>query len=96
MTNASSLQELRKWLDVLKSKGIDKTEASIALVGSKGDLEHLRTVRLDNHSRFALEHNIPLSFLVSAKSGESVKHIILHYANKKSGDDKRLNACIHS
>ncbi|CAG7732266.1 unnamed protein product [Allacma fusca] len=72
MTNATSLQELRRWMEILAKNGVDKSEASIALVGSKGDLEHLRTVRLDNHSRFAQEFNIPLSFLVSAKSGESV------------------------
>jgi hypothetical protein len=51
---------------------IDKTDAIFVLVGSKSDLEHLRTVRLDSHTRFAQEFGIPLSFVVSAKSGESV------------------------
>jgi hypothetical protein len=73
MTNSSSLNELRKWITIITAFNGNKTpEPSIALVGSKGDLEHLRAVRLDAHTKFAQEFNIPLSFLVSAKSGESV------------------------
>lgn len=74
MTNLTSLNELRKWVPIVYGLAQERhTEPSIALVGSKGDLEHLRTVRLDAHTRFAQEFNIHLSFLVSAKSGESVR-----------------------
>ncbi|ODN01702.1 Ras-related protein Rab-28 [Orchesella cincta] len=74
MTNTASLNELRKWVTVVYGLAEEKhLEPSVALVGSKGDLEHLRTVRLDAHTRFAQEFNIQLSFLVSAKSGESVQ-----------------------
>lgn len=74
MTNMTSLNELRKWVTIVYGISEEKhIEPSVALIGSKGDLEHLRTVRLDAHTRFAQEFNIHLSFLVSAKSGESVR-----------------------
>lgn len=77
MTNSNSLNELRKWITVIAAfSGTRNYEPSVALVGLKGDLEHLRAVRLDAHTRFAQEHNIPLSFLSSAKSGESVRTLL--------------------
>lgn len=36
-----------------------------------GDLEHMRTVKLDKHQRFAQEHSMSSHF-VSAKTGDSV------------------------
>ncbi len=73
MTNSTSLNELRKWISIINTfSGTRNNEPSVALVGLKGDLEHLRAVRLDAHTRFAQEHNFALSFLSSAKSGESV------------------------
>lgn len=76
MTNMVSLNELRKWVTIVYSiSEAKRIEPSVALIGSKGDLEHLRTVRLDAHTRFAQEFSIHLSFLLSAKSGESVSFI---------------------
>jgi len=36
-----------------------------------GDLEHLRAVKVDKHNKFMKEKNMS-SFLISAKTGESV------------------------
>ena len=68
------MNELRSWIDIIKGRNhVDFSKVVVALVGSKADLEHLRTVRLDNHTRFKQEYEIPLSFIVSAKSGENVR-----------------------
>ena len=76
VTNMSSLTDLRKWMEILQTYQLDKSETTtLVLIGSKSDLEHLRAVRLDSHTRFAQEFNIPLSFVVSAKSGESVSYL---------------------
>ena len=45
-----------------------------ALVANKCDLEHLRAVKQEKHSKFASEKKMQ-SFSVSARTGESVKKI---------------------
>jgi len=83
VTNVNSLNEVRTWMEVLQHHKLDKADRiTLVLIGCKSDLEHLRTVRLDSHTRFAQEYGIPLSFIVSAKSGESVRRNALLLQNK--------------
>jgi len=63
---------LRKWIKIIASLDEQPNPPTLALIGSKADLEHLRTVRLDTHTKFAQEFGTPLSFLVSSKTGDSV------------------------
>lgn len=52
-----------------------------AVIGNKCDLEHQRAVRLDKTHQFVKDYEL-LSFLVSAKTGESVSYLfILFYYN---------------
>ncbi|XP_064602235.1 LOW QUALITY PROTEIN: ras-related protein Rab-28-like [Liolophura sinensis] len=72
ITNYSSFENLEDWYATIK-KTFEKEEKlpHLALVGNKCDLEHMRTVKLDKHQRFAQEHSMSSHF-VSAKTGDSV------------------------
>ncbi|CAH1784003.1 unnamed protein product [Owenia fusiformis] len=72
ITNYSSFENLDDWITQVKS--VCKSEEKpphMALVGNKVDLEHMRTVKMDKHQKFAQEHNMSSHF-VSAKTGDSV------------------------
>lgn len=43
----------------------------LMLVGNKTDLEHRRVVRIERHTKFALQYGMS-SYYVSAKTGDSV------------------------
>ncbi|VDN37656.1 unnamed protein product [Gongylonema pulchrum] len=43
----------------------------LMLVGNKTDLEHRRAVRIERHTKFAMQHGMS-SHYVSAKTGDSV------------------------
>ncbi|KAK2186205.1 hypothetical protein NP493_211g03004 [Ridgeia piscesae] len=72
ITNYPSFENLEDWYTAIKK--VFESEGKlphIALVGNKIDLEHMRTVKLDKHQRFAQEHSMSSHF-VSAKTGDSV------------------------
>eukprot|EP00794_Sanderia_malayensis_P005710 gene5710-6410_t len=74
VTNHSSFEDIHDWLDVIKStltKG--KKLPYLALIGNKVDLEHMRIVKADKHTEFALENNLH-SFFLSAKTGDQVEY----------------------
>lgn len=72
VTNSSSFDNLEDWLAVIKKIFSNSGKMPhLALVGNKIDLEHMRTVKVDKHNKFALDNNMS-SYLVSARSGDSV------------------------
>lgn len=72
VTNSSSFDNLEDWLAVIKKVFTDSGKMPyFALIGNKIDLEHMRTVKVDKHNKFALDNSMS-SHLVSAKSGDSV------------------------
>jgi len=73
ITNQESFDNLEDWYDTAK-KLMEKDGGSMphcALVGNKMDLEHMRMVKADKHSRFAQEHGLSSHF-VSSKTSEQV------------------------
>ncbi|XP_074641865.1 ras-related protein Rab-28-like [Tubulanus polymorphus] len=72
ITNFSSFENCEDWLSSVKKIFIDQPKLpQIALIGNKVDLEHMRTVKLDKHEKFAQENGLSSHF-VSAKTGDSV------------------------
>lgn len=71
VTNAASFDNLEDWLAVIKKSFADCKLPHLALVGNKIDLEHMRTVKVDRHNKFAVDNGMSSHF-VSAKSGDSV------------------------
>lgn len=61
------------WVRVVRqmTEGQEKPP-HLALVGNKTDLEHLRVVRIEKHTKFA-ENNSMSSHYVSGKTGDSVR-----------------------
>lgn len=71
ITNHNSFDNLEDWYGTVR-KVIGKEKLPhMGLVGNKVDLEHMRTVKIDKHQRFAQEHDMSSHF-VSAKTGDSV------------------------
>ena len=72
ITNYASFENLDDWHTQIKRvfDGQGKMP-HIALVGNKIDLEHMRTVKIDKHQKFAAERGFSSHF-VSAKTGDSV------------------------
>lgn len=58
-------------LYVLYTKYVKLQPVSLMLVGNKTDLEHRRAVRIEKHTKFAVQHGMN-SHYVSAKTGDSV------------------------
>lgn len=72
VTNSSSFDNLEDWLAIIKKVFASSDKMPhLALVGNKIDLEHMRTVKVDKHNKFALDNNMSSHF-VSAKSGDLV------------------------
>ncbi|KAL5017565.1 hypothetical protein ScPMuIL_007154 [Solemya velum] len=71
ITNHSSFENLEDWYNSVKKVFAGARIPHLALVGNKIDLEHIRTVKLDKHQKFAQEHGMSSHF-VSAKTGDSV------------------------
>ncbi|KAM3726403.1 Ras-related protein [Dirofilaria immitis] len=72
VTNSSSFENLEDWINIIKQ--ITKTQEKpvvLMLVGNKTDLEHRRVVRIERHTKFALQYGMS-SYYVSAKTGDSV------------------------
>ncbi|XP_041369969.1 ras-related protein Rab-28-like [Gigantopelta aegis] len=72
ITNYASFENLEDWYNAVKKvTSKDGKPPHMALIGNKIDLEHMRTVKLDKHQKFAQEHGMSSHF-VSAKTGDSV------------------------
>ncbi|EFO21350.1 small GTP binding protein RAB28 [Loa loa] len=72
VTNSSSFENLEDWINIIKqvTKAQEKP-AVLMLVGNKTDLEHRRVIRIERHTKFALQYGMS-SYYVSAKTGDSV------------------------
>jgi len=74
ITNHSSFENLKDWLDIVKQTFSRSNKMPhLSLVGNKKDLEHLRTVKKEVHSEFAQKNGMS-SFFLSAKSGDQVNY----------------------
>jgi len=74
VTNHSSFENVHDWLDVVKSViGKGNHSPYLALIGNKIDLEHMRIVKADKHTEFALSNEMH-SFFISAKTGDQVDY----------------------
>ncbi|KAL4232222.1 Ras-related protein Rab-28 [Mactra antiquata] len=71
ITNHNSFDNLEDWYGTIRKVLGKERLPHLALVGNKIDLEHMRTVKVDKHQRFAQEHGMSSHF-VSAKTGDSV------------------------
>jgi Ras-related protein Rab-28 len=81
ITNYSSFENLDDWLTIVQQecfKG-DAKPPHLALVANKMDLEHMRTVRKDKHTKFAQEHHMSSHF-VSAKTNDTINACFLKIA----------------
>lgn len=71
ITNHNSFDNLEDWYGTIRKVIGKERLPHMALVGNKIDLEHMRTVKIDKHQKFAQEHGMSSHF-VSAKTGDSV------------------------
>ncbi|XP_032808420.1 ras-related protein Rab-28 isoform X3 [Petromyzon marinus] len=72
ITNYQSFEDLEDWLGMVRKVNEEaERQPNVALVANKIDLEHMRTVKADKHSRFCQENGLSSHF-VSAKTGDSV------------------------
>uniref|UniRef100_A0A915PVR5 Ras-related protein Rab-28 n=1 Tax=Setaria digitata TaxID=48799 RepID=A0A915PVR5_9BILA len=72
VTNSSSFENLEDWISIIKQITKSQEEPVVfMLVGNKTDLEHRRAVRIEKHTKFAMQYGMS-SHYVSAKTGDSV------------------------
>ena len=86
ITNYQSFQDLEDWYQlVLKTfEGQNMPMPRITLVGNKTDLNHLRTVKVESHNKFADENEM-FSCFMSAKSGDNVAQAFYRVAADLAG-----------
>ncbi len=84
VTNADSFKNLEEWFQVVRGTFSGQQMPYCALTGNKIDLNHLRVVKAEKHSLFAVENQL-VPFLVSAKSGEKVGSMFYKIAADLSG-----------
>ncbi|KAJ1483152.1 ras-related protein rab-28-like protein, partial [Baffinella frigidus] len=85
ITNHQSFQNAEDWLSLVKN--VFKEPGSmptIALVGNKCDMSHLRSVKAEKHTSFVEANNMK-SFFVSAKTGDSVNSTFYRIASDLCG-----------
>ncbi|KXJ13264.1 Ras-related protein Rab-28 [Exaiptasia diaphana] len=73
VTNQSSFDNLEDWYETVKTVS-EKNGTKLphmALIANKMDLEHMRVVKADKHSRFAQEHGLTSHF-ISAKTADQI------------------------
>eukprot|EP01060_Flectonema_neradi_P037619 TRINITY_DN7622_c3_g1_i1.p1 TRINITY_DN7622_c3_g1~~TRINITY_DN7622_c3_g1_i1.p1 ORF type:complete len:256 (+),score=41.19 TRINITY_DN7622_c3_g1_i1:80-769(+) len=85
VTSYDSFKNSELWLDFIKQQFKDKKNVPyLALVGNKMDLNHLRAVKAEKHSFFAVENGM-VPFYVSAKTGDKVNAAFTKIAADLSG-----------
>lgn len=72
VTNYASFENLEDWVNCIRkfTQGQEKP-CHLSLIANKCDLEHMRTVKVDKHQKFAEKHGMS-SYMVSAKTGDSL------------------------
>ncbi|VDN05678.1 unnamed protein product [Thelazia callipaeda] len=72
VTSSSSFENLKDWIDIMKEYAKPQEKPIVLmLVGNKTDLEHRRSVRIERHTKFAIQNSM-FNHYVSAKTGDSV------------------------
>jgi Ras-related protein Rab-28 len=83
-TNPESFKNLEDWFGFVTTAFKSEKRPYMAVVGNKIDLQHLRQVKAEKHSLFAIEHQMT-SHLVSAKTGEKVTGMFMKVAADLAG-----------
>jgi Ras-related protein Rab-28 len=85
VTNMESFKNLEDWYDLVKTTFKDKERMPyVAMIGNKMDLNHLRVVKSEKHSLFAVENGMS-GFFVSAKTGDKVNPMFVKVAADLAG-----------
>jgi len=85
VTNMDSFKNLEDWYELVKNTFKDKEKMPyVAMIGNKMDLNHMRVVKSEKHSLFAVENGMS-AFFVSAKSGDKVSPMFVKVAADLSG-----------
>lgn len=82
ITSINSFEDLNYWIDAVTATM--KCAPIIAVIGNKCDLEYQRSVAGQRVNKFAKELNI-LTYVISAKTGESVASSIVDMIAKYMG-----------
>ena len=83
-TNPETFKNLEDWYGFVLQTFKNDKKPLMGLVGNKMDLNHLRQVKQEKHSLFAIEHQM-VPFLVSAKTGERVNGMFFRVAADLAG-----------
>eukprot|EP00667_Euglena_gracilis_P018352 EG_transcript_19476 len=85
VTNMESFKNLEDWLELVKNTFKDRDRLPyMAMIGNKMDLNHIRVVKSEKHSLFAVENGMS-AFFVSAKSGDKVNPMFVKVAADLAG-----------
>eukprot|EP00993_Chasmostoma_nieuportense_P003126 NODE_3868_length_881_cov_121.751989_g3715_i0.p1 GENE.NODE_3868_length_881_cov_121.751989_g3715_i0~~NODE_3868_length_881_cov_121.751989_g3715_i0.p1 ORF type:complete len:252 (-),score=81.06 NODE_3868_length_881_cov_121.751989_g3715_i0:124-813(-) len=85
VTSMDSFNNLEDWFELVKNIFKDKAKMPyVAVVGNKMDLNHMRVVKAEKHSLFAVENGMA-AFFLSAKSGDKVNPMFVKVAADLAG-----------
>ncbi|KAL0488913.1 hypothetical protein AKO1_013516 [Acrasis kona] len=77
-TSFASFKNLQEWYQLVQVVFKDR-KPTIAVMGNKSDLNHLRNVKKEAHTKWCTENDF-LNFYVSAKTGDSVQSSFIRLA----------------
>ncbi|EDV22700.1 Ras-related protein Rab-28 [Trichoplax sp. H2] len=72
ITNPNSFENLEDWYSLVRNMFKSEKIPHIAIVANKMDLEHMRAVKQEKHTKFAQEHGFSSHF-ISAKTADQVE-----------------------
>eukprot|EP00995_Heteronema_vittatum_P005928 NODE_1936_length_863_cov_335.787469_g1354_i0.p1 GENE.NODE_1936_length_863_cov_335.787469_g1354_i0~~NODE_1936_length_863_cov_335.787469_g1354_i0.p1 ORF type:complete len:248 (+),score=92.79 NODE_1936_length_863_cov_335.787469_g1354_i0:27-746(+) len=85
VTSMDSFKNLEDWYELVKNTFKDKEKMPyVAMVGNKMDLNHLRVVKAEKHSLFAVENGMS-AFFISAKTGDKISPMFVKIAADLAG-----------
>eukprot|EP00899_Mesostigma_viride_P028361 jgi/Mesvir1/870/Mv17439-RA.2 len=84
ISNYQSFQNLEDWFALVKRTFKDQTMPYVAIVANKADLTHLRTVKPEQHNKFANDNDL-YSYFCSAKTGDKVMSTFYRIAADLAG-----------
>ena len=83
-TNPETFKNIDDWYGFVCTEFKGMKRPFMGLIGNKVDLQHLKAVKTEKHTLYAIEHQMA-SFYVSAKSGEKVQSTFTRVAADLSG-----------
>eukprot|EP00906_Rhabdomonas_costata_P006810 RCo009868 len=85
ITSLESFKNMEDWFELVKGTFQTRDKMPyVAMVGNKTDLNHLRAVKAEKHSLFAVENSMA-AFFVSAKTGDKVNPMFVKIAADLAG-----------